>query len=48
MIDEKFAQRFWPNEDPIGKHLWNDPKQQMTIVGVVGTVKQYGSTWTGG
>ena len=27
---------------PIGKHLWNDPKQPMTIVGVVGTVKQYG------
>ena len=42
IIDEKFAQRFWPNEDPIGKHLWDDPKQPMTIVGVVGTVKQYG------
>ncbi len=42
IVDEKFAQRFWPNEDPIGKHLWNDPKRQMTIVGVVGTVKQYG------
>jgi predicted permease len=42
IVDEKFAQRFWPSENPIGKHLWNDPKQQMTIVGVVGTVKQYG------
>jgi predicted permease len=42
IIDEKFAQRFWPNEDPIGKHVWNDPKRQLTIVGVVGTVKQYG------
>jgi len=42
IIDEKFAQRFWPNQDPIGKHLWNDPKRQMTIVGIVGTVKQYG------
>ena len=42
IIDEKFAQRFWPDGDAIGKHLWNDPKQQMTIVGVVGTVKQYG------
>jgi ABC-type lipoprotein release transport system permease subunit len=42
IIDEKFAQRFWPNQDPIGKHVWRDPKQQMTIVGVVGTVKQYG------
>jgi predicted permease len=42
IVDEKFAQRFWPNEDPIGKHLWGDPKLPMTIVGVVGTVKQYG------
>ncbi len=42
IIDEKFAQRFWPNGDAIGKHVWNDPKRKMTIVGVVGVVKQYG------
>jgi putative ABC transport system permease protein len=43
IIDEKFAQRFWPNGDPIGKHLWfRDPKKLITIVGVVGVVKQYG------
>jgi putative ABC transport system permease protein len=42
IIDEKFAQRFWPDSDPIGKHLWFDPKKPMTIVGVVGVVKQYG------
>jgi predicted permease len=42
VIDEKFAQRFWPGQSAIGKHLWNDPKTPMTIVGVVGTVKQYG------
>jgi predicted permease len=42
IIDQKFADRFWPNQDPIGKRLWNDPKQPVTIVGVVGTVKQYG------
>jgi predicted permease len=43
IIDEKFAQRFWPHDDPIGKHLWfNDPKKPMTIAGVVGAVKQYG------
>ncbi|MGB2712811.1 MAG: FtsX-like permease family protein, partial [Vicinamibacterales bacterium] len=41
-IDEKFAQRFWPKGDAIGKHLWFDPKRQMEIVAVVGTVKQYG------
>ncbi len=42
IIDEKFAQRFWPNDDAIGKHLWFDPKKPITIVGVVGMVKQYG------
>ena len=42
IIDEKFAQRFWPHGDAIGKHLWFDPKKPFTIVGVVGMVKQYG------
>jgi predicted permease len=42
IIDEKFAQRFWPDGDPIGKQVWFDPKTPMTIVGVVGVVKQYG------
>jgi predicted permease len=42
IIDEKFAQRFWSQNDPIGKHLWFDPKKPFTIVGVVGVVKQYG------
>jgi len=42
VIDEKFAQRFWPNGDAVGKHVWNDPKRKIRIVGVVGTVKQYG------
>lgn len=42
IIDEKFAQRFWPHDNPIGKHLWFDPKKPFTIVGVVGVVKQYG------
>ncbi len=42
IIDRKFAERFWPHNDAIGKHLWFDPKKPITIVGVVGTVKQYG------
>ena len=42
IIDKKFAQRFWPHNDAIGKHLWFDPKKPITIVGVVGVVKQYG------
>jgi predicted permease len=41
IIDQKFAERFWPDGDPVGKRLWvyGDP---YTIVGVVGVVKQYG------
>jgi putative ABC transport system permease protein len=42
IIDEQFAQRFWPRDNPIGKHLWFDPKKPLTIAGVVGMVKQYG------
>ncbi|MGO9269147.1 MAG: ABC transporter permease [Terriglobia bacterium] len=42
IVDEKFALRFWPHDDPVGKHLWFDPKKPMTIAGVVGVVKQYG------
>jgi len=42
IIDQKFAQRFWPRNDAVGKHLWFDPKKPLTIVGVVGVVKQYG------
>jgi predicted permease len=42
IIDEKFAQRFWPDGGAIGKHVWFDPKKPITIVGVVGAVKQYG------
>ena len=42
VIDEKFAQRFWPHDSPIGKHVWFDPKKPFTIAGVVGVVKQYG------
>jgi putative ABC transport system permease protein len=43
IIDAKFANRFWPRENPIGKHLWFDhPEKPFTIVGVVDAVKQYG------
>jgi predicted permease len=42
IIDENFAKRFWPHNDAVGKHLWFDPKKPITIVGVVGAVKQYG------
>lgn len=42
IIDDRFAKRFWPHESAIGKHVWGDPAKQLTIVGVVGSVKQYG------
>ena len=42
IVDENFARRFWPRENPIGKHLWFDPKKPFVIAGVVGNVKQYG------
>jgi predicted permease len=42
IIDERFAKRFWPEGDAVGKHLWFDPRRPYLIVGVVGSVKQYG------
>ena len=42
IIDAKFAHRFWPRGDAVGKHVWFDPKKPITVVGVVGVVKQYG------
>jgi predicted permease len=42
IIDDRFAKRFWPHDNPIGKHLWFNPKDPMTIAGVVGVVKQDG------
>ena len=45
LIDEKMATHFWPHDDPVGHRVrsGNDPKQPwLTIVGVVGVVKEYG------
>jgi putative ABC transport system permease protein len=42
IVDNKFAQRFWPQGNAVGKYVWNDPARKSRIVGVVGTVKQYG------
>ena len=41
ILEDRFAQRFWPHENPIGKHVWFDPKKPFTVAGIVGTVKQY-------
>jgi len=45
VINRRLAERYWPNQDPIGHTLFfPDPKQPITatIVGVVGDVKHYG------
>jgi putative ABC transport system permease protein len=47
VIDEEFARRHWPNEDPIGKQVGlgrsNDPRPvRLTVVGVVGRVNMEG------
>ena len=43
IIDEEFARRHWPNEDPIGKHVriggTNPQNPKLEVVGVVGRVK---------
>jgi putative ABC transport system permease protein len=43
IVDEEFARRHWPNQDPLGKQiLWNGPDEApLTVVGVVGRVKLY-------
>jgi putative ABC transport system permease protein len=44
LVSESLAERFWPNEDPIGKHLTMSffPGTSREVVGVVGDVKQDG------
>jgi putative ABC transport system permease protein len=45
IIDEEFARRHWPNEDPIGKQVrmgQNNDDPILTVVGVVGRVKMEG------
>jgi predicted permease len=42
IVDERFAQRFWSRDNPVGKHVWFDPKKPMSVIGVVGAVKQDG------
>jgi predicted permease len=40
IIDETLAKQYWPNEDPLGKHMRNDSSDPWaTIIGVAGHVK---------
>jgi len=45
VIDEEFARRHWPNEDPVGKRIVMGSEERpvyLTVVGVVGRVKMEG------
>jgi len=43
IVDQKMADRFWPHGDAVGKRIRpGDDSPWITIVGVVGVVKQYG------
>jgi predicted permease len=41
VISESFAQRYWPNEDPIGR-VFETRGQRRTVVGVVGDIRVRG------
>jgi len=44
IVNASLARRYWPNEDPIGKHMRmdDDGEQWMTVVGVVGDSRSLG------
>ncbi|HEU0186175.1 MAG TPA: FtsX-like permease family protein, partial [Blastocatellia bacterium] len=46
IINNAFAKKFWPNEDPLGKHILlqgdNLPRGPLVVVGLAGDVKQFG------
>jgi putative ABC transport system permease protein len=46
IINHAFAKKFWPDEDPLGKHILlqgdNLPRSPLAVVGIVGDVKQFG------
>jgi putative ABC transport system permease protein len=44
VISESLAKRFWPNENPIGRHLTSafDTRGAVEVVGIVGDVKSLG------
>jgi len=44
LINQAMADKFWPNEDPIGRRFGqgNDLKQYWTVVGVIGNIRSFG------
>ena len=49
IVDEAMAKKYWPGQNPIGKHLTTEgeqpgkPTKWMTVVGVIRTIKNYGA-----
>ncbi|MGZ5005201.1 MAG: FtsX-like permease family protein, partial [Chthoniobacterales bacterium] len=49
MIDQALAEKYFPNEDPIGKHLSSDPdgngneNRSFEVVGIVSRIKFHGA-----
>jgi predicted permease len=44
VVDERLANRWWPDSDPIGRRISGWGLDGATVVGVVGHVKNYGVT----
>ena len=45
VINDTFARREWPNDDPVGKHFTTPNTQgPVTVIGVVGDTKHYTAT----
>ena len=44
LVNQAMADKFWPNEDPIGKRFGqgSDSKQYWTVVGVIGNIRSFG------
>ena len=47
IINESMARRFWPGQDPIGKHLGGGGREYFEIVGVVADVRFQDATKEG-
>jgi len=44
LVNQAMAEKFWPNEDPLGKRFGQgtDVKQYWTVVGVIGSIRSFG------